>query len=293
MIVTDNGKTYLILPPPAAQVMRKLNMIVHTKTKVPTDVRRKRNVAHERASEMWAHPFRYQSPIGGLAELVRGEDMPVPAHIKAANRAAFRRRNAESVAAATRYEQYKPKGSDRYFPHQGPREIARRARQMDYGILKRRGYREEFVTVNVSKTVAPDPVLPQSIVDEMVAAEITLGAVGDGIADDTAAVQQHLSASMMSHAMLVEAAEAHVAKSHGIDVEHSDTLDWSKPYNELDASGKPHVISEDPFGSEVDCKGVSSDEVMPELKHEVALAKRRARDRAHRAKLAAEKESNT
>lgn len=164
-------------------------MITHTKSKVPTDVRRARNLAHDRASEMWGES-RKLSPIGGLAELVRGNDMPIPLHVKMANRAAFQRRNAESVAQNTRRVEYKVKGSDRYFPHQGPREIARRVRQMDYGILKHRGYREEVVTVECS-AIPGQGGATSDIEINIDPAPLTTGGVVDMLVDVLGADRKH------------------------------------------------------------------------------------------------------
>ena len=82
---------------------------------------------HEAAQTAWDADGK-RSPTSGLGERVRGSGKPQTEAQKQSKRNALRNRQAADVKKAKRTEPY-PKDESRYFPHQGPRECARRLRQ--------------------------------------------------------------------------------------------------------------------------------------------------------------------
>ena len=87
---------------------------------------------HEAAQTAWDADGK-RSPTSGLGERVRGSNQPRIKNpdwlaYRQSTRNAFRNRQAADVKRAKRTEPY-PKDESRYFPHQGPRECARRLRQ--------------------------------------------------------------------------------------------------------------------------------------------------------------------
>lgn len=103
---------------------------------IDTQTRRMRNLAHDRASELWADA-KIVSPIGGLAERVRGNDLPKTAEAKARERIRFAERNAQSINRATRRYPWPAPSGQAYLPHSGKREAARRLRQAAKIIIDR------------------------------------------------------------------------------------------------------------------------------------------------------------
>lgn len=88
-----------------------------------------RDEAWATASEAWGQTS-HRSPADGIAERIRAARTPRPASAarRQSERDAMMRRIARAYAAE-RHPSHRQKDDCRYFPHQGPRECARRVRQ--------------------------------------------------------------------------------------------------------------------------------------------------------------------
>lgn len=100
------------------------------------DRRRKQAAAHDLATEAWSEAG-LRSPIGGLAERVRGSGKrrKNPAEYRRSQQVALRRRQEETYQKNLRGAARPAYDGSRYFPHQGPRECARRVRQAEKAAL--------------------------------------------------------------------------------------------------------------------------------------------------------------
>lgn len=89
-----------------------------------------RDAACTVAREAWADIGRH-SRVDGIAERIRAAKVPAPMNEakRQSERAAMQRR-LKSVYDANRVSYRRAPDNSRYFPHQGPRECARRRRQI-------------------------------------------------------------------------------------------------------------------------------------------------------------------